>query len=157
MKEKKQINNVKPLYTTVLTDYIDKLEKCAAIVDDITNGVVSRKHLGLIISSIKKAKAKHPFFVNKVTRIGIEYCIEALHKSRSLNDMREKDGSDTYADDIIEEESLEAKERYLNGDMEGFLEETADIIAIYIRTMEMAEEKKKLEQNKGTSLTNEKT
>lgn len=134
--------DARPLYTTISVDYLDSLMKSKFILDSITKGVVSERHLEYIIRSLMKAKAKHKDFCSKITYHEDEESHEnvkgTLSNIRSWNDEDEKEGK-ANAMSILSEEKFEAIEKYLEKDLEGFRDELGDMAAVIVRMMEFAD------------------
>lgn len=128
--------NTKPLYTTIRTENLEQLMSAKYILDNITKGIVQEKHLRIVCDAMLKAKTKHPHFANVMTDESIESCQAKLKEFRHINDIQENCGF-SVADEILEEEILEAMEQYLQGNHKECGKELADSIVVLFRMMEM--------------------
>ena len=132
----------KPLYTSVKTEYLEQLKKESETLACICRGVISTRHLALIAESMKKALDKHPHFAEQMTDGSIKECQEALNKSREDNDLLENYGCE-IADEILNEEYLEAMEAHLLGKRKECGKELADTAAVILRMMELNDQLEK--------------
>lgn len=134
-------NNAFPMFTTIETDYLQKLHSAKYTLDCITKGVINERTLMLICDAVIKAKRKHPCFVSQITDAKIDDVRDELISVRHTNDIQENCGF-AFADEIQHEEDLEALESYLLNDHDGFIQETADAIAVKIRMIEFVEKER---------------
>jgi len=84
---------------------------------------------------IEHAETKHQKFADIVTDCSLECCKEALRKVRFVND----NSPTVVADELLDEEYLEAMEAYLAGDKIKAIDECLDAMAVLARMIEMIE------------------
>lgn len=134
--------NTKPLFTTIDTDYLEALHNYKYIVECITKGVVNENHLRMVCDALMKAKTKHPHFADQMTDLNIDAVNSCLESVRHDNDIQENFGG-SIAEEILQEEILEACEQHLQGNRKECGKELADCAAVIFRMMEMNEEGEK--------------
>lgn len=126
-----------PLYSNIETDYLHRLHEYKYLVD-----VIGLDTIRMVANSLNYARKKHPHFADIMTDGTLEKCREALKENRHSNDINENLGLQV-ADEILNEEYLEAMEQHLLGNKEKCIEELCHTAAVVFRMIEL--ERKKME------------